>query len=115
MCQIKWYEVWAYRLRSPNGGGGDRRRPFIIIVIWAGFMLAENRGSTVSYKGSSHQWHCYDAFMLGSLSCVPMMSRGGIPSPWERYFLRSENGVEFHSRDDRGTVLHNKNDSRLRR
>ena len=37
-------------------------------------MLAENRGSTVSYKGSSQQWHCYYAFMLGSLSCLPMMS-----------------------------------------
>ena len=35
MCHVKWYEVWAYRLRSPNGGGGDRPRPFTIIVIWA--------------------------------------------------------------------------------
>ena len=25
----------GYRLRSPNGGGGDRPRPFIIIAIWA--------------------------------------------------------------------------------
>ena len=30
MCHVKWYEVWAYRLRSSNGGGGDRPRPFII-------------------------------------------------------------------------------------
>ena len=35
MCHVKWYEVWAYRLRSPNGGGGDRPHPFIIIAIWA--------------------------------------------------------------------------------
>ena len=35
VCHVKWYEVWAYRLRSPNGGGGDRPRPFIIIAIWA--------------------------------------------------------------------------------
>ena len=35
MCYVKWYEVWVYRLRSPNGGGGDRPRPFIIIAIWA--------------------------------------------------------------------------------
>ena len=48
MCHVKWYEVWAYRLRSPNGGGGDRPRPFIIIAIWAGFVLAENRGNTVT-------------------------------------------------------------------
>ena len=26
---------WVYRLRSPNGGGGDRPRPFIIVAIWA--------------------------------------------------------------------------------
>ena len=35
VCHVKWYEVWLYRLRSPNGGGGDRPRPFIIIAIWA--------------------------------------------------------------------------------
>ena len=35
VCHVKWHEVWAYRLRSPNGGGGDRPRPFIIIAIWA--------------------------------------------------------------------------------
>ena len=64
MCQIKWYELWAYRLRSPNGGGDDRPRSFIIIAIWTGFMLAENRGGTVSCKGSSQQRHCYYAFML---------------------------------------------------
>ena len=64
-CQVKLYELWAYRLRSPNGGRGNRPRPFIIIMIWAGFMLAENRGGTVSGKGSSQQWHCYYAFMLG--------------------------------------------------
>ena len=85
MCQVKWYEVLAYRLRCPNGGGGGRPRPFIIIVIWAGFILAENRGSTVSYKGSSQQWHYYYAFMLGSLSCLPMMSR--------RVFLPLRKGI----------------------
>ena len=35
MCHVKWYEVCAYRLRCPNGGGGDRPRPFIIIAISA--------------------------------------------------------------------------------
>ena len=35
VCHVKWYEVCAYRLRCPNGGGGDRPRPFIIIAIWA--------------------------------------------------------------------------------
>ena len=48
VCHIKWYEVWAYRLRSPNGGGDDRPRPFIIIAIWTGFVLVENRGGTVT-------------------------------------------------------------------
>ena len=36
---------------------------------------------TVIYKRSSQQWHFYYAFVLGSLSCLPMMSGGGIPSP----------------------------------
>ena len=44
----KWHEVLADRLRSPNGGGGDRPRPFIIITIWAGFVLVENRGGTAA-------------------------------------------------------------------
>ena len=35
VCHVKWYEVCAIRLRCPNGGGGDRPRPFIIIAIWA--------------------------------------------------------------------------------
>ena len=38
--------VGVYVVKS--GGGGDRSRPFIIIVIWAGFVLAENRGNTVT-------------------------------------------------------------------
>ena len=46
--RVKWYEVWAYRLRSPNGGGGDKPRSFVIIAIWAGFVLAENRGNAVT-------------------------------------------------------------------
>ncbi|CAM9563402.1 unnamed protein product, partial [Ascophyllum nodosum] len=31
-----------------NGGGCDRLRPFRIIAIWAGFVLAQCRGSTVT-------------------------------------------------------------------
>ena len=40
--------MWAYRLQNPNGGGGDRPHPFFIIAIWAGFVLAENRGNNVT-------------------------------------------------------------------
>ena len=35
-------------MRERNGGGCDRPRPFRIIAIWAGFVLAENRGNTVT-------------------------------------------------------------------
>ena len=38
----------ADRLRSSNGGGGNRPRLFVIIAIWAGFVLVENRGGTVA-------------------------------------------------------------------
>ena len=40
--------MWAYRLRSWNGEGGDRPRPLITIAIWVGFVLAENRRGTVT-------------------------------------------------------------------
>ena len=51
MRDVKWYEVLADRLRSPNGGGGDRPHPFVIITIWAGFVLVENRAGSVVRMG----------------------------------------------------------------
>ena len=47
MRDVKWHEVLSDRLQSPDGGGGDRPRPFIVIAIWTGVVLVENRGSTV--------------------------------------------------------------------
>ena len=35
-------------LKSPNGGGGGRPRPFVVVAFWAGFVLAENRVDTVA-------------------------------------------------------------------
>ena len=35
-------------MRERNGGGCDRPRPFRVIAIWAGFVLAKYRGSTVT-------------------------------------------------------------------
>ena len=35
-------------LKSPNGVGGGRPRPFVVVAFWAGFVLAENRGDTVT-------------------------------------------------------------------
>ena len=48
VCDVKWYEVLTGRPRSPNRGGGDRPLPLIYIAIWAGFVLAESRGGTVT-------------------------------------------------------------------
>ena len=39
-------ERGAQVMRRRNGGGCDRPRPFRIIAIWAGFVLAQCRGST---------------------------------------------------------------------
>ena len=44
----KWNEVSVDGLRNPNGGGGGRPRPFVVVAFWAGFVLAENRGDTVT-------------------------------------------------------------------
>ena len=92
MCQVKWYEVWAYRLQSPNEGGGDRPRPFIIVAIWAGFMLAENCENTVK---RAHVSSSIGAFILGSLSFLPMVNGGDLLSPQERRFLLSDNSVKL--------------------
>ena len=42
------YEVLADRQRTPNRGDVDWPHPFIIIAIWEGFVLVENRGGTVT-------------------------------------------------------------------
>ena len=41
-------ERGAQVMRRRNGGGCDRPRPFRTIAIWAGFVLAQCRGSTVT-------------------------------------------------------------------
>ena len=64
---------WAHNLLKGNGRGRDRTRPSTVIVIWAGFVLAKNRGST-PYKSSGQQWYWYYASMLGSLTCLPIMN-----------------------------------------
>ena len=35
-------------VRERNGGGCDRPRPFSVIAIWAGIVLAKCRGGTVT-------------------------------------------------------------------
>ena len=44
----KWNGMSMDGLKSPNGGGGERPRPFVVVAFWAGFVLAENRGNTVT-------------------------------------------------------------------
>ena len=46
VSEFKWHEG-AQSVRAGNGGGCGRPRPFRIIAIWAGFVLAKYRGSTV--------------------------------------------------------------------
>ena len=41
-------ERGAQVMRERNGGGRDRPRPFSVIAIWAGIVLAKCRGSTVT-------------------------------------------------------------------
>ena len=41
-------EKGAQVMRERNGGGCDRPRPFSVIAIWAGIVLAKCRGSIVT-------------------------------------------------------------------
>ena len=79
-------------LKSPNGGGGGRPRPFAIVAFWAGFVLAENRGDTV---GSSQPRHFHFALVLGSLGSLSMMNGVGLLFLQKRHSLRPENGAEW--------------------
>ena len=48
VSEFKWHKE-AHSVRAGNGGGCDRPRPFrITSQIWAGFVLAKYRGSTVT-------------------------------------------------------------------
>ena len=90
-------------LKSPNGGGGGRPRPFAVVAFWAGFVLAENSGDTVTRAQVSRgMFVCTRA---GSLDSLPMVNGGGLVFPQER-----RNG---RNRDSRGTALRNTNDCRL--
>ena len=91
VCHVKWYEVWAYRLQSLNGGGSVRPRPFIIIAILAGFVLTENSGNTITRAHVSSSigiMHLYIPELLGHVEW------GGLLSPQERRSSRQENGAE---------------------
>ena len=46
--EFKWDKKWVHNLQRGNGAGGNRPRPFIVIVIWADFVLAKNHGSAVT-------------------------------------------------------------------
>ena len=89
VCQVKWYKVWAYRLRSPNGGVDARPSPFIVIAIWTGFVLAENHGNTVTRVHFSRSIGIMYASILGSLSCLLMMNAGGSYFPSKTTFSAS--------------------------
>ena len=85
----KCNEVSVDGLRSPNGGGGGRPRPFAVVTFWAGFVLAENRGDTVT-RAQVSRGICF-ALVLGSLGCLPMMNGGGFLFLQKRHSLRPEN------------------------
>ena len=46
-------ERGAQVMRERDGGGCDRPRPFSVIAIWAGIMLAKCRGGTVTSAQAS--------------------------------------------------------------
>ena len=69
-------------MRERNGGGCDRLRPFSVIAIWAGIVLARCRGGTVTSSqvssGIGIMHLCW-----GLLSCL------------KRHSLRPGNGAEL--------------------
>ena len=93
MCHVKWYEVWAYRLRSPNGGGGDRPRPFIIIAIWAQ-ALCWPRSAEIPLQGLVSAVALVLCIHTGVSELLAHDEWGGLLSCLERHSLR-------HAREER--------------
>ena len=56
-------------MRERNGGGCERPRPFRVIAIRAGFVLAKYRGK-YRYKRSSQplRWSCFGGAAVASLN-----------------------------------------------
>ena len=80
-------------LRSPNGGGGGRPRPFAVAAFWEGFVLAENRGETVTRAQVSRGIVvCTHAGVPGLLAHDEW---GASSFPSERHPLCPENGAEW--------------------
>ena len=56
-------------MRERNEGGCERPRPFRVIAIRAGFVLAKYRGSTVtSAQVSRLRWSCFGGAAVASLN-----------------------------------------------
>ena len=87
-------EMGAQVMRERNGRGCDRPRPFSVIAIWAGIVLAKCRESTVaSAKSAVALVLCISAG--GSEQLAHDGWGGGLLSCLERHSLRSENGAEL--------------------
>ena len=85
--------MWVHRLRSWNGGGGDRPRPFISMEIWAGFVLAENRGGSVTRVKTAVA--LVSCIHVGVSELLAQDEWRGLLSLQERNSLRLGNGVEL--------------------
>ena len=72
-------------LRSGNGEGGGRPHPFTVVAFWAGVMLAENRGDTVTRAAEAFLF-CARAGVSGLLAHDEW---GGSSFPSEKAFSAS--------------------------
>ena len=90
VCHVKRYDLWAYRLRSPNGGGGDRPRPFVYIAIGAGSRIAE-----IPLRGLTSPVALVLCIHTGVSELLGFGEWGSLLSPEERHSLRLENGPEL--------------------
>ena len=83
----------AYRLRSPNGGGGDRPRPFITIAIWAQ-TLCWPRIAEIPLQGLTSAVALVLCIHTAVSELLGHDEWGALLSPQQRHFLHPENGAD---------------------
>ena len=98
-------------LRRSNGGCGSRTRLFAVVAFWAGFVLAKNRGDTIT-RAQVSSGICF-TLALEPLGSLPMMKGGGLLFLQKGILCVQRTGRNDRNRNSRGTALRNTNDCRL--
>ena len=111
MCAVKWNEVSVDGLRSPNGGGRGRLRPFVNVAIWQA--LCWPRIAEIPLQGLKSAEVLVFCTRAG-ISELLAYDEWGVCFSFRKSILYVQRtGRNGHSRNSRGTALRNTNACRL--